>query len=156
MPKRLLLILAGSIAFLCVSCSKDDSPRVREKGDIVVLQNNWVSFEFNSSTGSYSLSDRESLEPIVSQAVLRINDWSSGIKGQTRTWEERIIENEFGEGLALDLKISGQNQPDLLFSVILYQDKSFVDISGGIYNSLDTPVQVKDMYVLEDGTVYKG
>lgn len=155
MSKQSLIIFSWFVALVLSSCSSNENLIIREHGESVVLENKWVKFVFDQAQGNYSISNNGSSGSVISQAVLRINEWSSDMDGQTRSWESRLINNEFGEGLALDLKISGQNQPDLLFSIILYQDHSFIDLSGGIINSTENIIQVKDLYVLADGIIYK-
>lgn len=155
MSKQIGNFFLSFFLILCTSCSLNENPRISESEDSVVLENKWVKFEFDISQGVYDISNIGLSSSVISQASLRINEWSSNIEGQTRTWEKRSIQNEFGEGLALDLKISGQNQPDLLFTIVLYQNQSFFDIKAGLSNTLNTPIQIKDIYVLENGELYK-
>jgi len=148
-------------AFICIftlsalfSCGVKNHPRISSQGESVVLQNEWVSFDFDLSKGSYTLTNQSTGQPVVSNANLRINNWRSDLPGQTREWEKHPVANEFGEGLALDLNITGTNQPNLRFTVILYNDQPFVDLSAGVTNTLDSAIQVKEMYVLENGQLY--
>ncbi|MBT4409513.1 MAG: hypothetical protein HOC82_06685 [Bacteroidetes bacterium] len=154
MSKYIFIVISCLSLAGLISCGLTEDLKISEQDETVILENKWLKFEFDLKQGLYNISNSEKSDIVISQANLRINNWSSDLESQIRTWEKRLIENEFGEGLALDLKITAQNQPDLLFTVIMYASQSFIDISAGVHNSLDSPIQIKDIYVLENGELY--
>lgn len=130
-------------------------PPVQQTDDVVVLQNDRVSLEFDLSRGSYRILDKQNGTVPITDAVLRINEWASHGKGIRRSWKKRSVSDELGVGLALDIRIEAENRPDLLFTFVLYKDQGFLVLSGGIANTTDKSIQVKDIYVLADGRIFK-
>ncbi len=151
---RILLVLI--LMALLGSCHINQQPKIKNTSKTVSIQNEYIKFEFALDIGTYEITDFASNEIVVSDAIFKVNDWRSDAQGQERTWEKRTVETEFGTGLALDFAVSGQEQPDLLFTVILYPDQSFMEIAGGINNTTEHSVQLKDLYVLSDAAIYPG
>ena len=131
-------------------------PGIRQTGDVVSLQNDLVSLDFDLARGVYRVVDRQNDTTPISQAVLKINEWSSKDKDLKRTWKQRAVSDELGKGLALDIKIEAADRPVLLFAFVIYEGQGFVSVSGGLTNTTDKPIQVKDIYALADGQIYQG
>ena len=67
----------------------------------MALENDQVRFKFDLSLGTYRILDQG--QPVISDARLKINDWSSDDPGLVRSFEQRDVTDQLGEGLALDL-----------------------------------------------------
>ena len=157
MKSKYLILPLCLIAFAgLTSCVKKDDPQITRRGESVILQNGLVSFCFDLSNGNYSVSSPATGQTIIDKAGMRINNWSSDGQGQSRVWEKHRVKNEFGSGLALHLKISGKNQPDLLFTVTAYKNQPFLDLATGVSNTLDSVIRIKEIHVLENGKLYPG
>lgn len=129
---------------------------IAQTGDTVVLQNNRIGFEYDLSRGIYRVMDNRDKTAPVSNAFLKINDWTTTDKGLKQSWKQRQVSDELGSGLAMDLTVESDDRPTILFSFVIYENEGFLSVSGGIANTTDKPVQVKDIYALADGRIYEG
>ena len=151
--KSLNIIL---ISLMAISAGLAQTPQIKQSGNVVALQNERVRFEFDLSLGTYSIFNQEDHTAVVSHALLKINDWSSDEPGLDITWEQRAVADPSGNGLALDLKLDAEDHPDLMFTFILYENQDFISAAGGISNTTQEPIRVKDIYVMADGIMYEG
>ncbi|MBT8044394.1 MAG: hypothetical protein KJO79_05530, partial [Verrucomicrobiae bacterium] len=131
------------------------APAVHQDGGKVVLKNDVVRFEFDLQRGTYAIFNQADPRPVVANARLGINQWFSDAAGVKRSWTKRKVIDDLGSGLALDLSVKPDGAPELLFSITLYQGQSFISATGGLINSGNDPVRVKDIHILADGAVYQ-
>ncbi len=129
---------------------------IRQTEEIVSLQNVSLRLEFNLSTGRYSVFEQGDPSPALSNAYLKINDWSSSQPDMQRSWKQRQVNGAFGKGLALDLSFRSKDSPELLFSFILYEEHDFLSATAGVVNPAAEAIRIKDIYVLADAEVYGG
>jgi hypothetical protein len=153
LTKRLGLIL---VMVAAVSSAAAQSPRITQSGEVVALQNENVRFEFDLARGSYGIFRQNDRHPTLSNARLRINEWSSDATGVERTWTQRAVNDSSGKGLALDLRFKSGTAPELWFSFVLHEGQDFINASAGIFNSGTQPIRIKSIHVLADGVVYEG
>ena len=156
-----LIQIKKQIAMLVVwlmagSCLAATSPKITQSGSVVMLQNERVRLEFDLSQGTYCIFNQGETHAAISKARLKINDWTSDVKGVERTWKQRPVTDTSGKGLALDLSIKSPTSPELQFTFALYEGQDFFSASGGIMNSTKEIVRIKDIHVLADGMVYDG
>lgn len=156
MKKNLSYIVYSFVVFLFIfsSCKNTQKVNISESGSAVTLENEQIAFVFDCSRGTYSITDKSAGHPSVSDAKVKINDWSSADEGFKRLWQQRKVKDSFGEGLALDLTLAKEGGPKLLFSFILYNDFGFINAKGGIVNSTEDTIQVKEIYVVSDARIY--
>ena len=91
--------------FISVSCAKSGKVKVSERNDFVTIENQITELSFNLADGTYVVTDKKSGKKIISDAKLKINNWSSDDEGLRRTWEKRSISDTLGTGIALDLSL---------------------------------------------------
>ena len=157
--KKLKKNLAYSLLiflFVLSSCTNTQKVNIRETGNIVTLENEYTELAFDCSTGTYCVTDKSSGNKVLSDAKMKINDWSSDDKGFKRSWEKHKVSDALGDGMALDIILEKENCPRLLFSFILYNDQGYLNASGGIVNTTDKSIQVKQIYAVSDAQLYKG
>ncbi|KPL09405.1 MAG: hypothetical protein AMS26_22910 [Bacteroides sp. SM23_62] len=147
------LLLVHLIQVLTIQAQ---SVHIGVSGTTVSLQNNLVGFEFDLSRGTYGILKVKDHTAVVTDAKLRINDWSSDDPGMKRSWEEREVSDPFGKGLALDLRFEAENTPAIRFTFVIYENQGFISATGGITNTTDQSLQVKELYVMADGILYDG
>lgn len=151
-----LLFIFLIILTILSSCDKTGKIKVYEKNQIVTLENQITGLSFDLAKGTYSVTDKSSGKKILTNAKLKINSWSSDDDGLRRTWEKRNFSDTLGTGMALDLSLEKENFPALKFTFRLYEDNGFVNVSGGINNTLDSSIQVKEIYAVADANIYEG
>ena len=123
---------------------------------MVELRNEQVRFEFDLSTGTYRIFNEGDRHPAISGARMKINEWSSDAAGLERSWSRRTVTDPSGKGLALDLSFKSREAPELLFSIVLYEDRDFFGATGGIRNATGQVVRVRDIHVMADAVVHEG
>lgn len=131
------------------------TPEITETGDVVVLKNSEIRLEFNLTTGTYDIYDQATNLPAIANASLKINKWASNTENIERSWTQRKVSDSLGHGLALDLSFKTSAAPELLFSFMLYEAASFFSVTGGIRNTTEEIVRVKDIHVLTDAAIYQ-
>ena len=87
------------------SCNNTGKMKVNERNDVVTIENQITELSFYLADGTYVVTDKSSGKKILSDAKLRINNWSSDDEGLRRTWEKRNISDTLGTGVALDLSL---------------------------------------------------
>ena len=138
-----------------ISCDQSGKVVVSEKGHIVSLKNQITDLSFDLSKGTYDVTQKSSGKKILTDAKLKINDWRSDGEGFRRTWEKKEISDRFGNGLALEVKLEKKNSPTMIFTFKIYEDHGFIIASGGVKNTLDSSLQVKEIYVVANAAIYK-
>ncbi|HVT86815.1 MAG TPA: hypothetical protein VHD35_16535 [Chitinophagaceae bacterium] len=127
---------------------------VTEAGNKVILENQYSAFVFDTTTGTYTITDKLSGIRSLSDAAIKINEWSSDDIDFKRSWNKRKISDVLGDGIALNINLEKQNCPRLLFTFILYHNYGFLNISGGIVNTLDHSIQVKEIYAVSNAKLF--
>jgi hypothetical protein len=140
---------------LC-ACNIPGKVKVNEKDHIVTLENQITELSFDLKEGTYNVTVKSPGKKVLSNAKLKINDWGSDDKGLHRTWEKRNISDKFGSGIALDVSLAKDNYPTMKFTFRLYENHGFINVSGGIKNTMDSSLQVKEIYVVADANIYEG
>ncbi len=151
--RSLSVLLLGLIT---ITAGTAQSSQIIQTENVVALQNELVRFEFDLSLGTYSIYNQKDHTAAVSNARLKINEWSSDEIGFDISWEQHTVDDPLGKGLALELKFEAENRPDLLFTFIIYENHGFISAAGGISNTTGQPLRVREIYVLADGIVYEG
>ncbi|HKK17992.1 MAG TPA: hypothetical protein VJ952_04850, partial [Opitutales bacterium] len=151
---KLRTSLFQSLAFLVLSITAEAYPEILERDDVVTLKNDQVRLEFDLSTGTYDIFKQGEPKPAISNAALRINQWTSTTDDIETSWSEQSVSDALGNGLALNLSFQRKDAPDLLFSFMLYEDAGFFSAKAGVRNGTDAIVRVKDIYVLADAELY--
>jgi len=153
--KRVVALSLG-IASITYSLIAGSFPEIEKRDSVVSLGNNEVRLAFDLSRGSYTIYKQSDPRPVISEASLRINQWSSTTAGLQASWSRRVVRDALGEGLALDLSFEKEGAPELLFSFVLYEGENFFSASAGVRNSTGDSLRVKEIYVLADAEIYAG
>jgi hypothetical protein len=144
------------VSLTAASCLAVQSPRITTTGNGVTLQNDKVRLEFDLATGTYSIFNAGDRHPAISKARLGVNEWFSDAAEMERSWKQRAVTDSSGKGLALDLAFKSKSAPGLLVSFVLYDGQDFFSAYGGIHNTGEKPVRIRDLHVMADGIVYDG
>ena len=156
--KKLLKHLYYTLIILTIlsSCDRSGKVTVNEKDRIVTLENQITGLSFDLIKGTYCVTAKSSGKIVLANAKLKINDWSSDDEGFKRTWGKTNISDTLGTGIALDVWLEKENSPVLKFTFRIYEDNGFINVSGGIKNTLDSSLQVKQIYAVADARIYEG
>ncbi|MCH7227012.1 hypothetical protein MLD59_12780 [Verrucomicrobiaceae bacterium E54] len=130
-------------------------PQIAQTGEIVTLHNAGVRFEFDLSSGQYRILREGDRHPAISKASLRVNDWSSDDPAFERRYTVRTADGPFGEEKFLELNCTAPGRPELLFTVALHEG-DFFSLGGGIVNTGNEPVQLRELHVMADAQLYPG
>jgi len=129
---------------------------VVKNGNVVVLQNDQVKVEYDLASGVYSAFSRKDKSSNIAGACLRVDEFSSDAAGLTRTWESAPVKDELGTGRKLVIKASGPGKPDLILEIALYDDRSFLSLSGGVKNTLSQSIRVKEINPVHHAKAFDG
>jgi len=157
--KELMKYFACSLMAILLaisSCTNTQKVIIRETGSIVTMENEYTELAFDCSTGTYCITNKSSGNKSLSDAKMRINDWNSDDNGFERTWKKRRVSDALGDGLALYIILEKENCPGLLFTFILYNNYGFINVSGGIVNTMDKSIQIKEIYAVSKAKLYEG
>ena len=155
-PLRLAAILIAAVALLPAPNVCLAKTSVVKHGNVVVLQNDRVKVEYDLANGTYAARSRADKSSNLTGAGLRINEFSSDVPGLTRTWESVPVEDELGRGRKLLVKAVGPGQPDLILEITLYDDRSFLVLSGGLKNTLGQSISVKEINPVQHAKAFAG
>ncbi len=129
---------------------------VSASGSLVTLENEYTALVFDRSTGTYSITAKSSGRICLAEAKMRINDWSSDDQDFRRTWKNHEISDALGEGMALDITLEKEKGPVIFFSFMLYHNYGFLKVAGGISNTSDKSIQIKEISAVSGGKLYPG
>ncbi len=146
--------LLATLVILSTACTQ--GVKVKQDGDVAVLKNELVSLDFNLATGTYRIRNLKDNSTPISDAVLRINNWSSAAENNRIISEKQAVSDELGKGMALTLKIESANQPLMIFRFTLYENQGFFTVSGGIENTTAETVKVTEIHALAGGKAWDG
>ena len=153
---RLAACFIATLVILSVRDASSAPTSVFKHGNVVVLQNDQVKVEYDLANGTYSARSRKDKSSNLVGACLRINEFASDASGLTRTWESAPVEDELGRGRKLLIKASGPGQPDLILEIALYDDRSFLALSGGLKNTLGQSISVKEINPVHHAKAFDG
>ncbi|KAA9035637.1 hypothetical protein FW778_20640 [Ginsengibacter hankyongi] len=128
---------------------------ISKSGNHVILENQYTSFAFDTGTGTYVITDKLSGINSISDAAFKINEWRSDDKDFERNYKKRKVSDDSGDALALDITLEKPNGPRLLFTVILYHNYGFLNITGGIKNTLNHSIQVQEIYAVSNAKIFQ-
>jgi hypothetical protein len=151
------ILLFGALVYAtAIAGVAQASPNIRQHGNVVTLKNDEVRLDFDLSTDTYEISKRAEPRPVISNASFRIDQWLSKAERMDTSWSRRKVVDPLGQGLALDLNFRKEGAPELMLSFILYEQENFFSVQGGIKNTTDATVRVKNIHVLADALLYDG
>jgi len=129
---------------------------ISKSNNTLVIENNIVRFEYDLSGGQYNAIDRRDNSVCIKDAYFQINDYTTTMPGLEHTWKSKTVSDKLGKGKAITIKSSKPGQPELLFEITLYEDKSIIVFAGGIENTTNNPVRLKQIKPLAEGTLFAG
>ncbi|MEO6136502.1 MAG: hypothetical protein ABIP35_15190 [Ginsengibacter sp.] len=134
----------------------DESQKVSisETKNQVTLENKWTAIVFDVTTGVYKIINKISGAISLSDAKLKVNEWSSDDEGFSKSWKRRTISDALGNGSALDIILEKKNCPRLRFTFILYHNYGFIKLISGITNTTSQPVQVKEIFAVSNAKLF--
>lgn len=144
----LVILAVGAVAGADVTVS--------ESNNRVVIENDVVRFEYDLSKGRYNAIDRRDNSVCIKDGCFQINDTKTTAPGLVHTWKSKAVSDRLGKGKAITVKSSKPGQVGLLFEVTLYEDKGCIVFAGGIVNSTSSPVRLKLIEPLAEGTLFAG
>jgi len=130
------------------------APSISSSDDSVSLFNEQVRLDFSLATGRYRILSDGGQHEVISQAKMRVNDWSSDDDGLDRSWRQREIDVSGGKALVLELSFRATDRPEMVFHFTLEDGRHDFSVSGGIVNSGRQAVQVREIHVMADALVH--
>ena len=121
----------------------------------VTLENEKVRLVFDLENGTYSATDKASGIQGIYNACCKINEFSTTV-ADSRSYDIMPANSLLGQGVTLQITSQKKGQPDLLFRFTLYPAQPYIILHGGIKNTTDRDIQVKTIYPLADGSIFKG
>jgi len=155
-PRRFAVILSAALTLLSAPGISSAGPSAGQHGDLVVLQNEHVRIEYNLASGTYSARSRKDTSSNLTGASLQVDAFSSATSGLIRTWKSVPCKDDLGSGRKLLVQASGAGTPDLILEIALYDNRSFLALSGGLKNTLGQSIRVKEINPVHHATAFEG
>jgi hypothetical protein len=154
--RRFAVILPTALTLLSAPESSLARTSVGQHGDVVVLQNEHVRIEYNLANGTYSARGRKDKSSNLTGACLQVDEFSSETSGLSRTWKSVPFKDDLGTGKKLMVQASGAGTPDLILEIALYDNRSFLALSGGLKNTLGQSIRVKEINPVHHAKAFDG
>lgn len=127
----------------------------RHQGQKVTLENAFICLTFDLSNGTYSATDKSNGIRSIYNAYGTINGYSTK-EADRRSYKIIPVENELGKGTVLEIRSRKQGEPELIFSYLLYPDRNYMLMYGGIENITSGSIQVKSISPLTGAALFEG
>ena len=149
---------SSAIFILIVSISTvlNADVAISKSNNTLVIENNIVRFEYDLSGGRYDAIDKRYNTVCVQDGYFQIDDYPTTAPGLGHSWEGKTVSDKLGKGKAITIKSSKPTQPTLVFEITLYEGKGIIVFCGGIENTTDNPVRLKQIKPLAGGTLFPG
>jgi len=129
---------------------------VTQSGNRLVMESEMVGFEYDLSGGLYQAIDKRDHSVCIKDGVFQINDLTTSIAGLEHRWESEVVSDELGNGKSVVIESRKPGQVTLLFEVTIYEGRGCIVFAGGIENATGSPVQLKAIKPLAQGTLFSG
>jgi len=158
MVSYFFLIAGLSIAFSgpAVGRMSQKDVMVRGVSDMVAIENNRIKVEYDLSKGQYSAIDKSDTSARITGIYSRVNDVASNSPGFEHTWKKSEVNDELGKGEKLTIVSSSPKLPSLILEITLYEDKEFIVLAGGMVNTGDKAIQVRQIVPMAGGLAFEG
>lgn len=121
----------------------------------VIIYNGKVKLSFNLYDGLFSIQDNKK-EMIVQDAFFQLGGLESKDSCGERKWSVSEISDEIGHGKALTIRIAFNNYADILWQVILYDQKDFLVFNMGVANDTKDQFRIMSFDPLRCDKLYYG
>lgn len=135
------------VVLLFWRCS-NDKVAVREKQNVVSIENTRIKLSFNLDDGKYNIEDKETNQLIIENAQYTIAGAKSDNPEFFHSYEWLNQADTFGTGKKLIIHSIAENQNELYYEITLYQNENFIRMNWGIRNNSKIPLQVKKVDVM--------
>ncbi len=157
MKKILILLVSGSLMLMC-GCKSNADQEITFVGGTSrwIFSNGVVSVVVKPAQGIYEIWRIGGQKMVVSEAYLRIDQDSTNEPG--RNFDHSLSDFVHGgeSGKYLTVTSSMEGKPGLGLRFGLLPGKDFVVIDGGIMNTGNDVMQIKEISVLTGGLLYGG
>jgi len=153
-PARIFLAVVILVIFIGAVLNAEVS--IWESNNRLAIENSIVRFEYDLSGGRYDAIDKRYNTVCVQDGYFQVDDYPSTASGLVHSWEGKTVSDKLGKGKAITIKSSKPTQPILIFEITLYECKGIIVFGGGIENTTDNPVRVKQIKPLAGGTLFPG
>ena len=147
----LALVWAGSIGLVTGA-----EVAVFQTDNTVLMQNEILRFAYDLAGGTYNALDRRDSSVCIKDGWFRISGHPSTLPGLGHSWTSRTVSDELGRGRALVIHSQKSGQPDLILEVTLYEERGIIVFAGGIENTTDQPVRLKEIRPMAGATLFPG
>lgn len=142
-----LCLLFGSVSVAKVTVTSPSK-------SLVAISNDLLSLRFNLEHGTYEAVDLADDTVSLRGASWSIDEWSSRDTGTTHQWTSEPVRDELGEGKMLVILSRSPKQPELHLAVTVYDEEPFAALAGGLHNTTDKAMQVKEIRPVAGGTPF--
>ncbi len=150
--KKVLLLVFGILIFVQSSYAV----RVTKKNNHLKLDNNIIVFSYDLSSKTYSIYDKINAATLLRDCYARVGSTDLTDCKKTAKFKKRSVRDEIGRGVKVEFLCESQFEETYIFTVTVYEDKSFVALNAGIVNESDKPFRVHRIYPLYSGKAYQG
>ena len=152
----LALLAASVLGGGAAADAAADRVTIAQQGSVVRIENARVSVSYDLSKGTFNATDKRSAKAVIANAHARIGDWPANAADTRHEWKSRTVRDDLGKGKTLAIRSSREGQPRLLLEITLYQEHGFAVLAGGLENTLDREIQLKEFHPLEGGEILPG
>jgi len=115
----------------------------------MILENELVKFEFNTTSGFMSFFDKKKQDCVISKAYSSISYDSKELntlnKDKLKSDVEEF-ENEIGKGITLILKFMAEKEtPELVLNIELFENMPYIFLRNSVINSLEKGIQIESL-----------
>lgn len=154
--KKIGLLMLLACAAAASGPARADEPEVLARDGRVILRNERVRVILDPATGTYAAEDLRDGSVGLQGASFRVDGYGSDAPGARCSWTTRRVYDGLGKGRTLSVQSTAPERPDLLLEITLYEDTGFLVLCGGVENTLDRTLHVKEIAPLAGARAFPG
>ncbi|MFH0760629.1 MAG: hypothetical protein V2A67_03905 [Bacteroidota bacterium] len=156
--KKILILLVSANLMLLSGCKNqtEDGIRFYEGKSRWFFSNGMISVVFRPASGEYDVFRCTDRQKIISGACLKVETDSTSEPGRAAACALSDFIHGRDTGRYLTITSTKEGKPGLTLRFGLLPEQAYMVINGGVINSTGSAMQVHEINVITDGTLYSG
>ena len=130
--------------------------KVTSSKQSITIENQHIALSFDLRNGVYSVKNIPKNFTGITRAYFQAEGLYSTDTSGAIEWSQKVIKDHQGQGQAIEIRKKFENYSDVVWSVILYDNKDYLVFKMGIVNDSKIPFRLTAFYPFKTRSAFKG
>lgn len=149
MKNQICIFFAAMLLLFSVACNDQQRPKVKEREELVILENSGIKILYDTDNGFYDVFDKKENKTILSGVSYEFNGLSSKSPELIHSWTSEEVSDTLGAGTKLIISSAGEQMDELHYEITLYDNEGFFTLNWAYKNNSNENIQLKKAKVLQ-------